>query len=78
MELKYYFISYRVDMGSSTPYFGEELTEMSPVEYSAYWKELNQENPRPSGLVDKRIILFSQEVSEAEYKQYKGIINDIP
>ena len=69
MDKKYYFISYRIDLRSSTPVYGQELIDMTPLEYVIYWKNIG-------GDYGERIILFAQEITEDEYKQNADQINE--
>ncbi len=64
----YFFISYRVDLGRSTPVYGQELIDKTPLEYVIYWKNIG-------GNYSSRIILFAQEITEDEYKQNADQIN---
>jgi hypothetical protein len=69
MDKKYYFISYRIDLGRSTPVFGQELIDMTPIEYVIYWKSIG-------GDYGERIILFAQEITEEEFKKNVDQINE--
>jgi hypothetical protein len=66
---KYYFINYRINIKNSTPYYGRDLTDKTPFEYAMYHKDLG-------GDYQNRCILFSQEITEAEYNKYKDLIDD--
>ena len=69
MNKRYYFVSYRIELKNSTPVFAQELIEMTPLEYVIYCKNLG-------GDYSERIILFAQEINEAEYKKYASPINE--
>lgn len=69
MEKKYYFISYRIDLGKQTPVFGQELIDMTPLDYVVYWKNIG-------GTYGDRIILFAQEISDVEFARNYYKIND--
>lgn len=68
MDKKYYFISYRIDLRSSTPIYGQELIDMIPLEYVIYWKNIG-------GDYGERTILFAQEITEVEYRINADQIN---
>lgn len=70
MNKKYYFISYRIDLGKQTPLFGQELIDMTPIEYVIYWKNIGGDD------YAERIILFALEITEDEYKKYADQINE--
>lgn len=65
----YYFISYRIDLRRSTPVFGQELINMSPLEYVIYWKNMG-------GDYSERTILFAQQITEDEYMKNVDQINE--
>ncbi len=69
MDKKYYFISYRIDLGTQTPIYSQELIDITPLEYVIYWKNVG-------GNYGKRTILFSQEITESEYKRHAAKINE--
>lgn len=60
MNKKYYFISYRINMGKYNPVFSQELIDKTPLEYVLYWKDVG-------GDYSDRTILFAQEITEDEY-----------
>ncbi len=68
MDKRYYFITYRIDLGGQTPIFGQELIDRTPIEYIIYWKEIG-------GDYTKRVILFAQEITKSEYELYVDKIN---
>lgn len=65
---KYYFISYRINIPNSTPEYGQELIDKTPLEYVIYWKSFG-------GDYGSRTILFAQEITESEYKLHDETIN---
>lgn len=69
MDKKYYFISYRINLGSSTPVYAQELIDMTPLEYVIYWKKIG-------GDYGERTILFAQEIKEVEYRISADQINE--
>jgi len=66
---KYYFINYRIDIKNSTPYYGRDLTDKTPLEYAMYHKELG-------GNYQKRCILYAEEITEAQYNKYVDLIEN--
>ncbi len=37
---KYYHISYRIELGRQTPIFGQELIDVTPIEYVLKWRNI--------------------------------------
>lgn len=66
---KYYFVSYRIQIYNSTPYYGQELIDMTPLEFIIYWRDIG-------GAYSDRVILSSHEITEEEYKLYKEKLDD--
>lgn len=71
MDKKYYFISYYIDLGRQMPLFGQELIEITPLEYVIYWRNVG-------GNYAERTILFAQEITEAEFNKNADQINTYP
>ncbi len=57
---KYYHISYRIELGRQTPIFGQELIDVTPIEYVLKWRNIG-------GHYGERTILFAQEITEDDY-----------
>lgn len=69
MGNKFFFISYRIDLGRQTPIYGQEMISMSPFEYIVYHKKLG-------GSYADRIILYAQEISKHDFDLYSEEINE--
>ncbi len=66
--MKYYYISFRIDINGS-PFYGHELTDKTPLEYVIYWKKIG-------GHYGERVILFADEITKSEYDVHSEQIND--
>lgn len=69
MNKKYYFITYRIDLGNSRPCYGKDVIDCTPLEYTVHHQELG-------GSYSNRCILYAQEISQVEYEEYKELFEN--
>lgn len=68
--MKYYFISYRIELGNQSSHYGSEVIDCTPMDYVIKHRRNKKEGYHLSYW--NRQILFAQEITEAEYNEYRA------
>jgi len=73
--MKYYFISFRIELGTQRPIYGNELINISPFEYVLHHRQYRKDGGGYTSYWDRQI-LYAQEITEEEYNKNLELNDD--